>query len=483
MTPDSSGFRRSWVEPAAAAALFAACICALGPWWSVFELDPDEGFNLMKAALVADGHAMYAEVWSDQPPVLTYILALVERIAGGGIAWARATVLVFAMLLIASLFAVVRADFGRVGAWAACLTLGAGFLFQSLSVSVMIGLPAVALATASLALLWRTESHRSAILIASGVVMALALQTKLFVATAVPAGVLAAAAAGPLGDAAARRAARAAVWLGSTLLAWALIALASGLDPVAHLIAPHTQDGIAEAFTYDGGPARFWALMSQQPHYLFMAAAGLALGFRRRPMRAWGAVLWGAIALAALIDHRPLWPHQLMLMFVPLAWMAGGVGAAVRRPLSPATAARIKAAVAAVALIAVVPFAVSNAGRTAERFTAPTDPIDSAAVAALSRYAAQTRRIVTDSPLDAYYAGLRTPPELAVISLKRVKGGTLTPEDVLAVIRRVQPEQVSYRRMFMGKPVLAYLKDAYDQVPDTRRQVLFVRRGLNAADK
>lgn len=477
--PRSSGLIR-W-EPLIAASAFAVFVCLLGPWWSAFELDPDEGFNVMKAALVADGHAMYDAVWSDQPPLLTYVLTLVEWMFGPGIAWARAAVLVFASVLIAALFFIVRADFGRLGAWFACIVLSGGFLFQSLSVSVMIGLPAIALAMVSLAVVWRADADRAAVLVASGAVMALALQTKLFVATALPVALFAVALTGPAGETVGRRAARCSTWLGATVLSWALIAVASGLDPMAHLIAPHTEDSIAEAFTYDGGPARLWSLLSQQPHYLIAAAIGLVAAGVRHPHRSWAPVIWLIVGLIALVDHRPLWPHQLMLLFVPMAWLAGGVGPAMTWPVASGVVARARAGVAAVSMVAVVAFSVVGTGRTIERFHAPTDPLDAAAVGNLERHAGATRWIVTDSPLDAYYAGLKTPPELAVISLKRVKGGTLTPDDVLAVIQRLNPEQVSYRRMFMGKPVLAHLKEAYVQVPGTKRHALFVRSDIYAA--
>ena len=462
------------LEPLLPAIVFAAFVSLLGPWWTVFELDPDEGFNLMKAVLVADGHAMYTEVWSDQPPVLTYILAAVHAAFGTSIGAARATVLVFAAALIASLYFIVRSDYGRLGAWISVAVLCGGFLFQSLSVSVMIGLPAVALGMISLAVLWRDDADQSHVLIVSGVAMALALQTKLFVATMIPAALLAALLSGPADDVSGRRAARAAVWIGSVLLTWSAVSVASGLDPLTHLISPHTQDSIREAFTYDGGPARLWSLLSQQPHYLILAAGGLIVVVRHAPLRAWASLVWLVCATAALIDHRPLWPHQLMLLFVPLAWLSGGLGQALLCPVADTPWDKVRFALAALGVVALVPLAGISTNRTIDRLSAPTDPVDTAAVAALSKNAERTRWIVTDKPLDAYYAGLKTPPELAVVSLKRVKGGTLTPDEVLAVVETIKPEQISYRRMFMGKPVLAFLKANYVQVPGTKRQALFV---------
>jgi len=465
-------------EPALPALAFAIFVTLIGPWWSVFELDPDEGFNLMKAVLVVGGHAMFTEIWSDQPPFLTYILALVHHVFGPNIGVARGTILLFSMGLISGLFYIVRTHINRMGAWIAVAVLGAGFIFQSLSVSVMIGLPAVALAMISIALLYRADGERAVVLILSGVVMALALQTKLFVVTALPSALLAAAFTGPLTDVVSKRVARVAIWFGAVLLGWAAIAVVSGLDPLVHLIAPHTDDRLIEAFAYDGGPARMVALLLLQPHYLFMAAVGFLCALTLRDVRFWIPVVWLAISVMALIDHRPLWPHQLMLLFVPMAWLAGGIGSALMRPLQEGLVPRLRMAIGGVAILAMIPFAFDHVRQTSIRFNSETDPIDTAAVANLLAHADVTRWVVTDKPLDAYYAGLRTPPSLAVLSLKRIKGGTLTPDDVLAVIKNLRPEQVSYRRMFMGKSVAAHLKQHYVKVPNTQRHALFIRSDI-----
>jgi hypothetical protein len=60
------------LQQIAVATLLVALLALLGPWWAVYDLHVDEGFNLAKAAAVTEGHALYRETWSDQPPLLTY---------------------------------------------------------------------------------------------------------------------------------------------------------------------------------------------------------------------------------------------------------------------------------------------------------------------------------------------------------------------------------------------------------------------------
>jgi len=45
------------------------------PFLERFKLDPDEGFNAIKGLLLVRGYPLYSEIWSDQPPFFTYLIA------------------------------------------------------------------------------------------------------------------------------------------------------------------------------------------------------------------------------------------------------------------------------------------------------------------------------------------------------------------------------------------------------------------------
>src|SRR5262245_24623627 len=40
----------------------------------VFEFDPDEGNNVIKALLVKEGYQYGTQIWTDQPPLFSYLL-------------------------------------------------------------------------------------------------------------------------------------------------------------------------------------------------------------------------------------------------------------------------------------------------------------------------------------------------------------------------------------------------------------------------
>lgn len=52
------------------------------PFLREFQFDNDEGINLMKALLFERGFSLYDEIWSDQPPVFTVLLAWWFKIFG-----------------------------------------------------------------------------------------------------------------------------------------------------------------------------------------------------------------------------------------------------------------------------------------------------------------------------------------------------------------------------------------------------------------
>src|SRR5205823_2481509 len=48
------------------------------------QIGADEGFELAKATLCLKGHKLYGEVWNDQPPLHTTLVAEALKLAGEG---------------------------------------------------------------------------------------------------------------------------------------------------------------------------------------------------------------------------------------------------------------------------------------------------------------------------------------------------------------------------------------------------------------
>ena len=180
-------FRHSLFQQLVLIVSIVGLLCFLGDWRNAYELQLDEGLNLIKAVLVAKGHQLYHEIWSDQPPLLTYILTLVHKGFPFSIAAARTSILIFSLLLATSLFRVVLRFEGLFAAWSSVLLLVLGRMYLELSVSIMVGLPAIALAMLAIDLVTRRKGKGRVLPLLAGMLFGAALLTKLFVMIILPA--------------------------------------------------------------------------------------------------------------------------------------------------------------------------------------------------------------------------------------------------------------------------------------------------------
>jgi hypothetical protein len=70
------------------------------------------------------------------------------------------------------------------------------------------------------------------------------------------------------------------------------------------------------------------------------------------------------------------------------------------------------------------------------------DPDKYLIVASMRNYASQTNWVYTDRPMFAFRAQLPVPPNLAVISKKRIAAGALTEDQILETLVEYKPEQI-----------------------------------------
>lgn len=62
------------------------------------------------------------------------------------------------------------------------------------------------------------------------------------------------------------------------------------------------------------------------------------------------------------------------------------------------------------------------------------------------KYRESTHWVFTDRPIYAFYANLPVPPEIAVMSYKRLNSGDLSLDDLLKILQTYHPEQIVLAR-------------------------------------
>ncbi|MBU0584782.1 MAG: glycosyltransferase family 39 protein [Alphaproteobacteria bacterium] len=468
--------------PLVAALGVIGLVCLLGPWWSVYEFNSDEGLNLQKGLLVAQGYSLYSEIWSDQPPVLTYVLAAVQSLFPFSVTAARATILAFGALMAASLFRTVARFEGLAAGWIAVLLLACSSLYLELSVAVLIGLPAVALAMLSVDLATSATGNARAYRAAgAGVVFGLAVLTKMFALMIFPAllaGLWLAARNGAAHD---RRD-------GITSTGWFLLAfVATGMAillaiagfAIDQLIGTHLAARSAPVFDRFGGFAKVIEILSEGSSvaFYFTVLFGIAAFCRRPGSMLLVPLLWLVAGLLVLGFHRPLWQHHLLILVPPLCWL-GGVGfkslfvpaerlgitnrVAEHRNRRVRLAGRLLILALAPGLTILAYHNLKDARRTLNKAPRFDEELARTTLALLGD---QSGYLITDKPIDAFRFGKAVPPNLAVWSAKRVINGSIGEDEIVLEVKARPTSQVMLRRHAHGDGLLQRIAGHATRIP------------------
>lgn len=480
--------------PILIAVIFLAFTFAYFPFREKLQFDTDEGLNLMRSMLMTLGHPLYSEVSSDQPPLFNQILALLFRLVGFDVNPARFLVLLFSTFLVWAGAQFLQLTSGKL---AAILFLPLMIMvprYLGLSVAVMIGLPSLALAVASLTFLamWHHQ-RRNAWLVLSGFMLALSVLIKLFTGFVAPIfviGITIAAYMDQSNEKLSWRVLRPALlWSISfagltTLLGLALI----GPQNVWSIISPSLNAPSQAEFQSD-----YFAMNT----HLQAAVPLLVLGFLGALMaiihRKWlllYPLAWAGLAYVLFSFYSPVFYHHQLLITIPMTMIAAsGLGDGVSSLLRIRQPSDILRFQTALGLLAVVSFIwvstiyvpvlndeLMNTPRLTD-FNLRATPGKLAILRTMDEYADQTNWIVTDMPLYAFRVGKPVPPILATFSQKRLSTGSLTEADILNAMREYQPEQVMMAR-FKIPALEEYLQEHYTLILEREFLRLFLRNDL-----
>jgi len=466
------------VEPFLPAASFCLALLVYGRWLGTYELGPDEGFNFGKAALLLKGIGPYGDLWNDQPPVVTYLLAGLQLLAPESVAAGRFLILLFAGAILYCLFRLVRQDAGRTAAYCAVLLLVSSAPFVNLSVAVLIGLPAISLAMLAILVASQGPSLWLARSLIAGALFGLSLQAKFFTFLIAPAFLVA---LYIHVDAGYRTRALAA----SVVAAWVVwfgIALISGQPVLAQIIEPHVAPALRNSYSFVRTAFQLAKFLFHSPAIAVAGGIGLCVLLATRRIYP-VPLIWAAVAISGLLLHNPVWFHQFLLVLIPLAWI-GGV--AIRVAIGDFGAAKWPAlgrsyrfaphfALGLVFVLALVQASQPEpGGRRSQSGYAGAETV--------ARFSGLGDWVLTDSPLDAFRAGKLLVPEFAVYSAKRVRIGKATPDDVIAAIEKRKPAQVMYRRFQIPPEVESYLEANYLRTYALNKQAHFVSREAKSPD-
>jgi len=480
--------------PVLIAVIFLAFTFSYYPFREKIQFDSDEGLNLMRSMLVGLGHPLYSEVSSDQPPLFTQLLGLLFHFVGFEVNPARLLVLLFSTLLVWSGAQFLQLTSGNL---AAILFLPLAVMvprYLELSISVMIGVPSIALATLSMLFvtLWH-QKRNSLWLILSGFALALSVLIKLFTGFLVPIfliGITASAYFDSQKSGFSWTMFRPAlIW--SICFAGVVILLGLALvgpQDVRLIIFPHIAAQTIDEFQGEGNTINVY-LYAAIP-LIFLGLFGALVSVYRRDWLSLYPLAWAALAYLLFSFHSPVFYHHQLLITIPLAIMAAAVagnGILILSRLRQVTdVIHLQTLLGLGALIGFVLVTshylpaldkeLANSPRISD-FTLRATPGKLKVIRTMKEYIDQTNWIMTDMPMYAFRVQRPVPPSLATFSRKRLVTGSLTEEDIIAAMREYHPEQVLMAR-FEIPALEAYLQENYTLVLSEEFFRLFIRNDL-----
>ena len=434
--------------------LFMAFVLLTVPLGSIFRISGDEKFELMKAFLVSKGFALYSQIWNDQPPLHTALLAELFRLFGPSVLTARLLGLGFASIFLVSFMTNVARFEGVVTAYLAAIYLLFAYIVFRLFLSAMLEVPTFSLALLSTALLCGWKFRRRWLwLVASGLVAGVSLMVKMTGALLFPAlafeivwSVWKQSKSAPF-----RQAAFAlAVWTFPMFLVIGItILLFSGMS-IDQLIAPHflkIRPGITSRDLKLSIPF-LWSSSS----YLFLPAfVGVTLRIldgRFSTIRI--PSFWFVTIFIAHLLHQPFWGFYYLHFAIPLAWLAA-VGlkelflhakAVFQDPGSKVTHRLGWTAFLALVIISSMPAGGLYLWKDYQAIRFSPHIQDFTIVKLLSKYRDRIHWVYTDNLFLAFYAQVKVPPELAVVSLKRINSTHLTTKVIIQILKHYRPEMI-----------------------------------------
>ncbi|NES72930.1 MAG: hypothetical protein F6K24_50915, partial [Okeania sp. SIO2D1] len=171
----------------------------------------------------------------------------------------------------------------------------------------------------------------------------------------------------------------------------------------------------------------------------------------------WEAVIpltWLVASIVFLVKHYPIWSHHYLFIFTPMAWLASYSMTGVldfyqrrdwrkhlKRLNFPEFILPLISTLLLVYGVSKFPFSIP---------TFPENAQQAIAIEVLKKHKGANQWVFVDEPIIAFSANLLVPPEVAVLSSKRLASGSISFHDIPPILARYQPQQILLSR-FVGR--------------------------------
>jgi 4-amino-4-deoxy-L-arabinose transferase-like glycosyltransferase len=459
--------------------IFVCFVLYTIPIPDIFSFDPDEGLELMKAFLYSQGFSLYTEIWNDQPPLFTILLSIWFNLFGYSVFAARILVLLLSAVLVWSFYNVMRYFIGILPALVGTFLLIFSSNFIKLSVSVMVGIPFLSLTMLSIYLLIIYHEKRSKIsLILSGCLFAFSLQTKFLAIVIIPAIILLIAyfkvEPNRIKPSLKKLAIDIIYWLTTIGVLFLILSVIFNSINYEQLWQSHDIGSNERYGKNYNSDLIMYQVIGNRRVFSLLACLGIFTVFAKRRWEGLIPLGWLGTALVFMLNHKPIWYHHYLVIFIPMAWLSAYAFILVvdlcqrNNWYTNFKLRKInKLIVPGLAVFLLINFIYKIPSQIPNFKDKPRD-LRFESVELLLKNKESTQWVFTDSPIIAFYAGLPVPPKVAVLSRKRFLSNNITLDDIQSVIQTYRPEQIVFARwketLTSHQGIKAYLDKNYRKI-------------------
>jgi 4-amino-4-deoxy-L-arabinose transferase-like glycosyltransferase len=477
----------------------------------VFNFDTDEGIEINKANLYGKNIINdSSEFWAVHPPFFPIMVSQYLHLMGISIFNARTLTLLFATLLVWSFSQIIRLSLGNTTAIISSFLLIISINFLRLSVSVMQGIPCLSLGVLSVYfLILYTRNLQLYLIIFSGIALALSLQIKMIMLFLIPV----------LGFYLLITSEKVSfknikninflslpisIWLISIGAVFIPIGLITNSLNLEKILLFHLANDLKASFTTHNTFLDVTYIYLQSFDYLLLSL----LGFKyHRNLKNYFPIthplnnqklenhiykiplVWLIIITIVFLNHKPIWYHYMILISVPLVWL-GAYG--IKEILL-----KLQKYNYSVDIFKLQQYQVSKFAIFTILFTLIVIPVKLGVIqwenhffiqnsqtkfANLERvltYKNQSKWLFTDVGMYGFYSQINIPPEITVISVKRLNSGTLDKQVLLNVLEKYQPEQILINRFpHIVDSIKTYVDENYQIVYVDEKTKHYVRNNI-----
>lgn len=470
------------------------------------EFDPDEGVNLIKGHLHAEGFKLYDEIWSDQPALATLGISWVIQLFGSSLAAVRGLFFLFCSLLLVAFYSLLAPVNGRVIASLTTIFLILSPFFIHLSTAIMIGLPAITFALLSTWVLYLSmmplleEGGQVSLwgMFLSGCLMGVAAQIKLFVVILFPAVlifILVLTYQNVIAVWIKDGVKWGVIWGGGVVVIYGFVAVTIGPFNLDSIFFSHFQNepNLSESLI-DPGLSNLSVFYYIAPFLLF-GLIGLLFGFKRGIEQAIFPAVWAACSLIFIVFHSPTWYHHTMMLLVPLTWLGGlGMGEIYKEyvdkageenmadNVSPPSSIGSIAVLCLLVLLMFIFFPQPVWSRLPTELEGNKREVQYDVVSEISGGRSGQGFIFVDRPIYAFLSDRPVPPEFAVLTIKRLQTKNIDQVEMIDALEDYQVEYILLERFTDNYEVelYRYIEAHYDAVPLAGDGKFFRRRDMGS---